>query len=282
MQTLSELLATFPDPPKTLLNNEGNTSSFSRVGVISHISHASHSSHSSVSSSGSTSPVGSGVIMSGSLDMSMGIGLNRSTAPSANLSFTAGGGSAVASGYQEADLLLLERSCREELDAATRKQVFDKLMSEPVLIVERALDLAYTNARNSLMKELATAKKKKIEKLEKDCPCCSSVFTNKHFMDFGNHLVPKQEVVDTLDLTNNTANKIKFRVMVPLQETPMETDTFSLLVSPIEGIIKKKDVAHLQFKLIAKQPGKVAIIVLIVVEGGLKFHALVKQEIIEG
>jgi len=39
--------------------------------------------------------------------------------------------------------------------------MFQKLFSEPVLVVERALDIAYTNARNTLMKDLAAAKKKK-------------------------------------------------------------------------------------------------------------------------
>jgi len=291
MMTLSELLATFPDPPKTLLNNKSNTtltrnsSTMLLSGLSSHISHSSHGSHGNLNSGASSPSLStSGVVGGGSLDMSMGIkmggvGLNRSFTPASSSSITAGGGSAVSTGYQQTDLTLLERSCREELDGGTQGQVFSKLLSEPVLIVERALDLAYSNARTVLMKDLAAAKKKKLEKLEKESPCSVSVFPSKHFMDFGNHLTAGQEVTDTLDITNNTGNKIKFRIVVPPQATPMETDTFALSVSPQEGVIKKKDAAHIQFKLRAKQPGQLGLVVLVAVEGGLRFHALVKQEI---
>jgi len=282
MMTLSELLATFPDPPKTLLNNNKSNTTLTRGPLSGHISHSSHSSHSnllSLSSSSSAANSGGG----GSVDMTMSlqmgsVGLNRAYAPTTSSAITAGGGSAVSTGYQEADLTILERSCREELDAGTQGQVFSKLLSEPVLIVERALDLAYTNARNTLAKD-AALKKKKLGKLGKESPYVAGVYPSKHFMDFGSHLAAGQEVTDTFDLNNNTGGKIKFRVIVPPQAAPLENNKFALSVTPQEGFIKKKDAAHIQFKLRAKQPGQVGLIVIIAVEGGLRFHALVKQEI---
>jgi len=279
MTTLSELLATFPDPPKTLLNtNRQSTAILSRAasGMFGNLvgSHM-HMSHNNLSNSTQSLPVAPTV--PGSVDMGFGLGVTK--APVTTTAIAAGGGSAGSTGYQDADIALLERSTREELDNPTQAQVLQKLFSEPVLVVERALDLAYTNARNTLLKDLATAKKKKIEKLEKDSPCSSAVFTNKHFLDFGNHLTVGQEVTDTLDLTNNTPTKIKYRVVIPQQSCALESNSYALTFSPHEGVIKKKDVAHIQFKLQAKQPCMVTLIVLLAVEGGLKYHIIVKQEI---
>ena len=228
------------------------------------------------SSTGNLPPAG--VAMNSGIDMGLGVG--RNMAPTASsTSIAAGGGSAGSTGYQDADLTLLERSAHEELDGLSQGQVFQKLFSEPVLVVERALDFAYNNARNSLLKELAAAKKKKIEKLEKECPCSATVFTNKHFLDFGSHLAVGETVTDTLDLTNNTPNKIKYRIVIPPQAYSLETDSYTLTIAPRDGLIKKKDAAHIQFKLQAKQPGQVTLVVFLTVEGGLKFHVIIKQEI---
>jgi len=291
MQTLSELLATFPDPPKTLLNSKTPSSSSSPANFVrtatatlrsGHIPHHSHSRSNLTQSAGEPAAQPSSHVVSESLDMSMGIqmgGINSSISPTTpTSSIAAGGASAVAKGYKESDVTLLEKSCREEIDAVSLKEVITKLLSEPVLVAERALDIAYTSARNTIMKDLAAAKKKRIEKLEKDCPCSVAVCTNKHFLDFGSHPSLGQEVTDTLDITNNTGAKIKFRVIVPAQVSQLETEAYSLQILPREGLIKKKDVAHILFKLCARQPGQIGIVVIVAIEGGLRFHTVVKQE----
>lgn len=176
-------------------------------------------------------------------------------------------------------MALLERSCREELDNVSQRDVFRKLLSEPVLPVERALDMAYTNARTALLRDLAAAKKKKLEKLEKESPCSAAVFASKHFIDFGSHPTVGRDVTDVLDLTNNTGNKIRYRIVCPPQTGSLNTDAYTLGIAPLDGVVKKKETAHISFQLRTKKPCTVALVVLLLVEGGLKFHIVVKQEV---
>ena len=176
-------------------------------------------------------------------------------------------------------MALLERSCHEELDSASQHEVFSKLLSEPVLPVERALDMAYTNARTAMLRDLAAAKKKKLEKLEKESPCSAAVYASKHFIDFGVHPTVGRDVTDELLLTNNTGNKIRFRIVCPPQAAGLNTDAYTLLITPLDGVVKKKEEARVSFQLRTKKPCTVALVVLLVIEGGLKFHIVVKQEV---
>lgn len=255
MQTLRELLATFPDPPKTLLNSKPGTGG---APVDTN------------ASSGASAGSLSSLVVTRQQPQSMPAGLTP---------IAAGGGSAIATGFQAQDLAQLERSCRGELDGTTQREVFRKLLTEPVLPVERALDTAYTNSRAVLLKDLAAAKKKKVEKVGKESPFSAGVYTNKHFMDFGSHLAVGHDVEDVLELHNNSGTKIKYRIMCPSQDMALDTNCFALTISPLEGVLKKKETASIHFRIHTKSPGNVALVILLIVEGGLSFHVVIKQEI---
>lgn len=253
MQTLRELLATFPDPPKTLLSSKPGAP----CGPVD-------------TSSAPPGSLSSLVVAQQQPQQSMPAGLTP---------IAAGGGSAIATGFQAQDLALLERSCRGELDSTAQLSLFRKLLTEPVLPVERALDTAYTNTRAGLLKDLAAVKKKKVEKIEKESPCSAAIYLSKHFMDFGSHLAVGQDVEDVLELHNNSGTKVKFRVVCPPQEMALDTNCFALTISPLEGILKKKEMASIQFRIHTKSPGNVALVIFLIIEGGLTFHVVVKQEI---
>lgn len=255
MQTLRELLATFPDPPKTLLSSKPGAPS----GPVDN-------------SSASTGSLSSLVVAQQQPSL-------QPTMPAGLTPIAAGGGSSIATGFQAQDIALLERSCRGELDGTTQRDVFHKLLTEPVLPVERALDTAYTNSRAALLKDLAAAKKKKVEKVEKESPCSAGVYTSKHFLDFGSHLAVGHDVEDVLELHNNSGTKIKYRVVCPPQAMALETSCFALTITPLEGVLKKKEAASIHFRIHTKSPGNVALVIFLVVEGGLTFHVVVKQEI---
>jgi len=164
------------------------------------------------------------------------------------------------------DLALLERAVREELPAALRDKLTRVLLERPMLTVERALDSAYESAKPASLRLAASRGSSKEP----------HVTTNKHYLDFGCETMPVgQPLSDELVLTNAASCKAKFRVLL-YDEGGMGND-FTLSASPMDGQVKKKSAATITFKLTLLRPCKVGLVVIVVVEGGIRYHLVVKK-----
>ena len=234
-QTLRELLATFPDPPKTSLTSTGPSPS--------------------PPPPGSSGPVG-------------GLG-------GAPIGFSG------PRSFQEEEQKLLARACQAELDPDSQGKVFQMLLTHQMLPVEQALDAAYITAQQNMMQQIATQKKKKIEKIEKDVPCSPCISLREHFADFGGDKFPVGQFREAkLVLRNDSTNKIKFRVFCP-PGMSLSTPIYDLSIgSTGESIIKKKETATIALCLHAKSPGPFGVVLIVAVEDGLRFHVVCKGTIV--